>query len=141
MKRLLAFALACVAILSCSKLEQEDPADKFVGSYSLSVTQNVVWGADSGTLSNTGTLTISKIGSSSVSISGYFYTTGEVTENVLYIKGYSVSDSEGYLTNTFLPATLSGKVLTFSGNQTGQLKYGSKLYPFRSSDYYTAIKR
>lgn len=141
MKRLLAFALTCVAMLSCSKLEQEDPADKFVGTYSVSVTQFVVWGSASGTLSDNGTFMITKESATKVRVSGYMSTTGEVTGSTLYLNGFNSSDSAGYINTTFSPATLAGNVLTFTASRSGQLKDNGIAYPYRSTDNFTAIKK
>lgn len=39
----------------------QDDADAFIGTYSIDITQHVKWGGDSGTLHNSGTLTITKL--------------------------------------------------------------------------------
>ena len=65
MKRLLLLLpLLAFMFSSCSKDENtstDNCADRFVGTYAVSVIEQVVWGNDSGTLTDTGTLIISKI--------------------------------------------------------------------------------
>ena len=148
MKRLLFNVFSALAVLfsvsACSGLiDNEDPADKFVGTYNLSVLQQVVWGGDSGPVNATGTLTITKIGATKVRTSGYFYTQGEVTGNAIYFDAISASDSYGYIDEVFGAGTLSGNVLTFTSTMNGRLAAtsGGYQYPFRASVQYNAIKR
>ena len=122
MKKLFPFflvALVVLAFISCSKESPSDDADAFVGTYSVSVVEHVVWGTASATLTDTGTLKIIKISSNRVQTSGYFRTQGEVVGNIVYFEAMHSSDSEGYLDDVFGPATLSGNVITVTGNTTG----------------------
>lgn len=143
-KRLLrAIAIAFVSFVfsACSKDIVKDDSDAFVGTYSVSLTQHVIWGGDSGTLSDSGTLHITKVSNSRVKTSGYFSTYGEVVDSFIYFEPLRATDGSGYFTTTFNQGILVGNVLTFSANRSGQLAYNGVLYPFRSSDSFTAIKQ
>ena len=146
-KRLLrnavAIAIGSLTLLSCSKDENGptgSDADRFVGIYSISVTEQVVWGGDSGTLTDTGVLTITKISDTQVRARGFFNDIGEVANSAIYFESIKGSDSAGYMTTTFGPATLSGNVLTMTATSNGKLASNGVLYPFRSTQQITGIK-
>ena len=142
LKSILFLTLCTLIISSCSgKLVKEDDADAFVGVYNVSVVEHVVWGNDSGTLTNTGTLTITKVSANRIQTNGFFKTQGEVTGKTVYFEAMHTSDSEGYTDDVFGPGTLNGNVLTVTGNSTGQLKYNGVLYPYRRTAEITAIKK
>ena len=122
-------------------VEKADDADAFVGTWNVSVVEHVVWGYSSGTLTDTGTLIITKISASRVQTSGYFRTQGEVVGNVVYFEATHSSDSAGYMDNVFGPATLNGNVITVTGNTTGQLKDNGIAYPFRRTAEITMIRK
>lgn len=136
----LAFIVCPLLSISCSNLEHNE-ADRFVGTYSISVTEQVVWGNDSGTLSGTGTLTITKISNTQVQGSGFLNSTGEIANSSIYFEAIQSSDTAGYSTTTFGPATLTGNVLTMTATSTGKLAYNGVLYPYRSSQQITGIRR
>lgn len=132
--------IACIAMLSCSSSDAKpDPADMFVGTYNVSVTEYVVWGNDSGTLSDNGMFRITKESSTKIRIDGCLNTTGEVSGSTLYLNGFNSEDSAGQISTTFQPGKLEGRVLSFTANRSGQLKSGSKFYPYHSTDVFTAI--
>ncbi len=143
------FFIACIllgfTLISCEKTKElEDDADAFVGTYSASVVDHVVWGYDSGTINNNGTLTIKKISSTKVQVYGMgIYTTGEVSGSMIQLEGTYASDSAGYFTTSFGMGYLSGNILRFTANRTGKLASSSNgvLYPYRSTLDYTAIKQ
>ena len=129
-------AFLTLTISSCSKEGDafiDNRADKVLGTYSISVIEHVVWGNDSGTLTDTGTLTISKISETQVEARGFFNCFGEIANDAIYFKSIRPSDSAGYMTTSFGPATLSGNVLTMTATSTGQLRQYGKFYPFRST--------
>jgi hypothetical protein len=135
---LIAAGLFC----SCSgKLDKEDDADAFVGTWNVSVVEHVVWGAASGTLTDTGTIIITKISSNRVQAGGYFRTQGEVVGNVVYFEAMHSSDAAGYIDSVFGPATLNGNVITVTGNSTGQLKDNGIAYPYRRTAEITMIRK
>ncbi len=139
-----AMTIGSLTILACSKEENgfsEGDADRFVGIYSISVTEQVVWGGDSGTITNTGVLTITKVSDTQVRATGFFNDIGEVANSAIYFESIKGSDSAGYMTTTFGPATLSGNVLTMTATSNGQLASNGVLYPFRSTQQITGIKR
>lgn len=133
--------LSLTLSFSCTKIESDDPADAFVGTYNVSVVENVVWGYDSGTLNDNGTFMISKLSANRVQVRGYISTEGEIVGSMIYFEGSKSYGSEGYFTTSYGPGTLSGNVLTFTANQTGQLASNGVLYPYRNSSYFTAIKQ
>ena len=144
MKKFLAFCsviISLLSIFSCSKMASEDSADAFVGEYNVSVVENVVWGSDSGTFNDNGVIYISKVSSDRIRVCGYITTEGSVVGSSVYFEGTSSSDSSGYITTSFGVGNLSGNVLTFTANQTGQLAYNGVMYPFRCTASFTAIKQ
>lgn len=137
--QILVFSLCSIILLPSCSLMQDD-ADAFIGTYSIDITQYVKWGGDSGTLHNSGTLTITKLSPTRVETSGYFNTEGEVIGSSIYFDSIYEADSDGYYSITFGPGTLVGNLLTFSATRSGKLKYYGTLYPFSSSDSYSATK-
>lgn len=137
------FSIACILLFtSCSKgTLGVDDADAFVGNYSVSVIENVVWGYDSGTLNDNGTFVITKLSANRVQVRGYIWAEGEVVGASLYLEGSSSSDSAGYFTTSYGVGNLNGNVLTFTANQTGQLASNGVMYPYRNTSYFTAIKQ
>lgn len=139
-----AMTIGSLTILACSKEVNgfsEGDADRFVGTYSISVTEQVVWGGDSGTITNTGVLIITKVSDTQVRATGFFNDIGEVANSAIYFESIKSSDSAGYMTTTFGPATLSGNVLTMTATSNGKLASNGVLYPFRSTQHITGIKR
>lgn len=142
MKRVtILLSLAGLLFISCSKDSIKDDADAFVGTYSVSTIEQVVWGSASATLTDTGTITITKISSNRIQTNGFFSTQGEVVGKTVYFEAMHSSDSAGYLDDVFGPATLSGNVITVTGNTTGQLKDNGKLYPYRRTSQITMIRK
>lgn len=146
MKSLLQYIICTIStfflLVSCSGPLGRDDADAFVGTWNVSTIDHVVWGAASGTLTDTGTLQISKISSNRVQTSGYFQTQGEVVGNVVYFEPmhYSSGSAE-YLDTVFGPATLKGNVITVTLNTTGQLKNNGIAYPYRATSETTMIRK
>ena len=142
MRRFVFLVTAALITFSCSgTLDKEDEADAFVGTWNVSVVEHVVWGAASGTLTDTGTLMITKISANRVQTSGYFRTQGEVVGNIVYFEAMHSSDSAGYMDDVFGPATLNGNVITVTGNTTGQLKDNGVAYPYRRTAEITMIRK
>ena len=143
MKKLLPLLLLFSFLFSscAGTLQKDDEADAFVGAWSVSVIEHVVWGSASGTLTDTGTIIITKISANRIQTSGYFRTQGEVVENVVYLEAMHSSDSAGYIDSVFGPATLSGNVITVTGNSTGQLKDNGISYPYRRTAEITMIRK
>ena len=131
-------ALLLMLFTSCSK---NGGVDAFVGRYSVSTVENVTWGGSSGTLTDNGTLTIMKVSSNQVQVSGYFNTFGKVVGSKLYLESKTTSDSSGTLTIVFGTGVLDGEVLTLSSTMSGQLASQGVLYPFYSTAQHTCIKQ
>lgn len=142
MKRIILATFMCLACLflgnSCNK---EDYADDYVGIYNVSVVENVTWGNSSGTLTDSGVLSITKVSGSRVKLSGFISTYGEVTGSSIYLESSTASDASGTITTVFGTGILSGNVLSLSATSTGQLKSNGVFYPFTSFDRFTCIKQ
>lgn len=144
MKTLRTIAIFLSVVLSfstCTKTSVEDDADKFVGVYSVSVVQNVTWGSNSGTLTDTGTIMITKISSDQVQVSGYFKTQGRVSGNTINLNSMTNSDSSGSITTVFATGIYNGGVITITSTRSGRLGSNGVLYPYSSTDRLTAIKQ
>lgn len=133
-------ALLLMVVTSCSK-EKEDEADAFLGTYSVSTIENITWGGSSGTLTDNGMMTIAKVSSSRVQLSGYISTFGEVVGKNIYLESTTSTGSSGSLTFVFGTGTLNGNVLTFSTTATGQLKYNRVYYSYYSTAQHTCIRQ
>lgn len=131
-------ALFLASMTSCSK---DGNAEAFVGTYSVSTVEQVTWGNDSGTLTDTGVLSITKISKNRVKTSGYFSTEGEISGNNVYFESISASDSYGNTTTVFGTGSLNGNVLTFTCTSSGQLAYHGVLYPYYSNAQMTCIRQ
>ena len=117
-------------------------ADAFVGTYRVTIIENVIWGGDSGTLNDNGTIKIEKISANKVQIiSKFIYEQADVVGNIIYIPGDTFSDSAGYYTRSYSSGILTGNILTFTRYDTGKLAYYGVLYPYRSTAQFTAIKQ
>jgi len=123
---------------SCSKI---DNAEEFVGTYNVSTVEHVTWGNDSGSLTDTGVLTITKVSKNRVRTSGYFSTEGEISGNNVYFESMSASDSYGHTTTVFGTGTLNGNVLSFTCTSSGQLAYNGVMYPYYSTAQMTCIRQ
>lgn len=144
MKTLRTIAILLTVVLSfstCTKTTIEDDADKFVGVYSVSVVQNVTWGSSSGTLTDSGTIMITKISSNQVQVSGYFNTQGRVSGNNIYLNSTTESDSSGSITTVFGIGIYNGGVITLTGTSSGWLGSNGVQYTYSSTGRFTAIKQ
>ena len=147
MKRLLCYItiLICTSICSCTQMDtsnNRDDADAFIGTYSITIVEDVVWGNDSGTLNDNGTLQIKKISANKVQlISEFIYEQADVVGNNIYIPGDTFSDNAGYYTRSYSNGTLNGNVLSITRYHTGKLASYGILYPYRSTAYITAVKQ
>ena len=133
----------CLFIISCSdKIDViSDDADAFVGTYSISIVEHVVWGNDSGTLNDNGTLIIEKVSANKVKlISEFIYETADVVGSMIYIPGDTFSDSAGYYTRSYSNGMLNGHIITVTRYHTGKLASYGVLYPYRSTAQITAVK-
>lgn len=141
MKKLIILA-SCILFVafatSCSKM---DNAEDFVGTYKVSTVEHVTWGNDSGSLTDTGVLTITKVSKNRVRTSGYFSTEGEISGDNVYFESISASDSYGHTTTVFDKGTLNGNVLSFTCTSSGQLAYNGVLYPYYSTAQMTCIRQ
>ncbi len=137
----LAIALCTLLLAVATSCTKDGNADAFVGTYNVSTVENVTWGNDSGSLTDTGVLTIVKVSKNRVRTSGYFSTEGEVNGNNVYFESMSASDSYGHTTTVFGTGTLNGNVLFFTCTSSGQLAYNGVLYPYYSTAQMTCIRQ
>ena len=137
----LAIALCTLLLAVATSCTKDGNADAFVGTYNVSTVENVTWGNDSGSLTDTGVLTIVKVSKNRVRTSGYFSTEGEVNGNNVYFESMSASDSFGHTTTVFGTGTLNGNVLFFTCTSSGQLAYNGVLYPYYSTAQMTCIRQ
>lgn len=139
LKYLIVFFVVSILIASCSPDQGDYNVEEFIGTYSVSVTEQMTLGNNSVMTTDSGILTISKISANSVQLSGYISTTGSVLGSMLYLNPSKTSDSSGNII-TYSPAILNGNILTFTANQSGQIAYYGTMYSCHSTWIYTAIK-
>lgn len=141
LNRIIITTISALLFISCSRnIKIANDADAFVGTYTISEVEQVKWGNDSGTLTDTGTLFITKISATRVQATGYFRTQGEVVGNIVYFEPTHTEDSAGYIDSVYGPGILTGNVLTITGTSTGKLRYNGVLYPWSRTAQITGIK-
>jgi hypothetical protein len=129
--------LSCVLLNNaCTKIE-DDEADLFVGTYTVSTIENVTWGGSYGTVTDNGIFRISKVSSNRVRVSGYFNTYGNVIGSSLYLDSYTSSDYAGSSTIVFGTGFLNGNILNLTSTTNGFLDG----YAFFSSAKHNCIKQ
>ena len=140
-------AMSCCIGVSCAK---EDIGDKpkigsmedLLGTYSVTVEDYVVWGGDSGTIHDKGTITITKIDEDRVQLRGLISTKGRLVNGKLYLDSTTNTDSYGYITRTYDSALFGGGILTIFSRATGQLSTtpNGTRYSYSSSCYFEGRK-
>lgn len=140
MKKLIIIA-SCLFVAFATSCSKMDNAEAFVGTYNVSTVEHVTWGNDSGSLTDTGVLTITKVSKNRVRTSGYFSTEGEVVGNSVYFESMYSQDAAGYMTTVFGAGNLNGNVLSFTCNSSGQLAYNGVMYPYYSTAQMTCIRQ
>ena len=139
--------MSCCIGVSCAK---EDIGDKpkigsmedLLGTYSVTVEDYVVWGGDSGTIHDKGTITITKIDEDRVQLRGLISTKGRLVNGKLYLDSTTNTDSYGYITRTYDSALFGGGILTIFSRATGQLSTtpNGTRYSYSSSCYFEGRK-
>ena len=126
-KKIVLYVIFAFAILwlmaSCVGQNNEDPADRFIGTYSYYDTYFVTWGSASGSFSDSGTLNISKVSPNTVKISNPWNTTATVMANQLSLDPVTQGDNTGYINYTFTSASIAGNMLSISYQGVGSLKH------------------
>jgi len=141
MKKIILLASCILFVAFATSCSKKDNAEDFVGRYNVSTIENVTWGNDSGSVTDAGVLTITKISKNRVKTSGYFSTEGEINGNNVYFESMSASDSYGHTTTVFGTGTLNGNVLIFTCTTSGQLAYQGVMYPYYSNAQMTCIRQ
>ena len=139
--RILTVLLTIILTFSSCIKDKEGDADQYVGIYKVSVVQNVTWGGSSSTLTDSGTITITKLSSNQIQVRGYFSTNGRVSGNTVYFESMSSSDEAGNINTVFDAGIYNGGIITVNATRTGQLRNNGVLYPFTSIDRMTIIKQ
>lgn len=144
MKRIIFFILSLALVAGCSDaLSQDpDPADAFVGEYSVVDNYYVRWGGDSKTSSLNSKFMLTKIASNQVKMIGEWTTTGTITSNTIRLDPCPQTDGDGYVNYTFGVGTLNGNKLTFTYSGTGSRRYSNGVaYPWETSGNVIATKK
>ena len=133
--------LILLALMSCSKTLREDPADRFIGTYSYTDSYSTIWGSASASFTDSGTFTIMKLGPSTVQISSPWNTTATVLANQLNIEPVTQSDNTGYINFTFPTASIAGNMLSINYQGMGSVRHTNGVsYPYMSQGHITAQK-
>ena len=134
--------LVCVGLnTACTGIEtyggDDDDADAFVGTYTVSTIENVTWGGSSGTIMDEGILRIYKLSANRVKVSGYFNTYGNVIGSGIYLDSYTSTDYSGTSTIVFSAGALNSNVLTLTSTMNGVLDG----YYFFATASHTCVKQ
>lgn len=146
MKRILQIlvitVLGCYIFTSCEKDNSIGSIEDLLGTYNVTVEDYVIWGADSGTIYDKGTITITKIDNNRVQLRGLISTKGTLDGGELYLDSTTNTDSYGYITRTYDRVLFGGGILTIFSNATGQLSTtpNGTRYPYSSSCYFEGRK-
>ena len=132
MKRILIFIVAimcCSIFASCEKDSDIGSMKDLLGTYSVTVKEDVLWGADSGT-------------KDMVQLSGLISTHGTLIDGKLHLSPETNSDSYGFLTTTYTSVLFAGGILTIWSKVSGQLAINPNgtRYPFSSLCYFEGRK-
>ncbi len=140
-------AISCCTCISCEKEELEGGTtigsmEDLLGTYSVTVEENVFWGGDSGTINDTGTITITILDKNRVQLRGLISTKGELVNGKLYLDSETNTDSYGYLSTTYKNVIFGAGILTIWSETSGRLATtpNGTLYPFSSLCYFEGIK-
>ena len=150
MKRILQFfiiaTMCCCVSTSCEKGETGKPKvgsmEDLLGTYSVTVEENVFWGGDSGIIYDKGTITITRLDKNRVQLRGLISTKGELINGKLYLDSETNTDSYGYLSTTYSDALFGGGILTIWSDTSGRLATtpNGTLYSYRSLCYFEGRK-
>ena len=146
MKKFLQFFIAaivcCGVLASCEKESGVGSMEDLLGTYSVTVEEDVVWGGDSGPIRDKGTITITQIDKNRVQLRGLISTKGKLVNGKLYLDSESNSDSYGYITTTYYSAQFGAGILTIWSKASGKLATtpNGTLYPFSSLCYFEGRK-
>ena len=110
-------AISCCTCISCEKEELEGGTtigsmEDLLGTYSVTVRENIIWGGDSGTLYDNGIIEITQIYGNRVQLRGLISTQGELVNGKLYLNSETSSDIYGFLTTTYNSVIFGGGIIT-----------------------------
>lgn len=134
--------ICCNIFASCEEESEIGSMEDLLGTYSVTVEENVFWGGDSGTIYDNGTITITKIDKNRVQLSGLISTKGELIDGNLYLDSETNIDSYGNLSTIYKSVLFGGGILTIWSETSGQLATtpNGTLYPFSSLCYFEGKK-
>ena len=143
----IAVVISCCFGISCEKNEMGDKSkigsmEDLLGTYHVTIEDYVIWGGDSGTIHDKGTITITQIDKNRVQLRGLISTKGTLIDGKLYLDSTTNTDSYGYITRTYDSALFGGGILTIFSTATGQLSTtpNGTRYPYKSSCYFEGRK-
>ena len=141
---LIIVVMSCCISVSCEKgymKPEVGSMEDLLGTYSVNVREDAVWGGTSGTLYDSGTIEITKISKNRVRIRGLISTTGEIIDGELYLDSETNSDSYGHLTTTYYSTQFGAGILTIWAKVSGELASNGVLYPYNSHCYFECRKK
>ena len=143
MRRLLYCCITGLLFLlgGCEKdiQNQKDSADAFVGTYNLLILEELEWLGYNKTVyfDYTETITISKIDSNTVRIKGGTH----IINGTAHVEGKYITLEETWHKAVFTIGKLENGIFEFTETYTGQMESGGIIYPYKTTLYYTAIKK
>lgn len=150
LRLLIIAAIGCCVCISCEKDGPEGGTtigsmEDLLGTYSVTVEENVFWGGDSGTIYDNGTITITKIDKNRVQLSGLISTQGTLVDGELGeldLESQYNKDNYGYITTTYNSALFGGGIITIWSESSGQLATtpNGTQYPYSSICYFKGRK-
>ena len=134
--------LCCSIFASCEKDSNIGSMADLLGTYSVTVEDYVIWGADDGTIHDKGTITITQIDEDRVQLRGLISTKGELIDGNLYLDTETNIDSYGSLSTIYKSVLFGGGILTIWSETAGQLVStpNGPLYPYSSLCYFEGKK-
>ncbi|MBQ6869915.1 MAG: hypothetical protein IJO17_05565 [Alistipes sp.] len=146
MRKLLQFfiiaVISCCVSTSCEKAGGIGSMEDLVGTYSVTVEENVVWGGYSETIHDKGIITIIRLDKNRVQLNGLISTQGELIDGKLYLNSKTDIDTYGYLTTNYNSVIFGAGILTIWSKTSGQLSTtpNGTRYPFSNLCYFEGHK-
>ena len=139
--------ISCSIGVSCEKEEENVPQigsmEDLLGTYLVSVEEDVIWGGSSGKTNDSGTIVVTRMSNNKVQLSGLISTQGELVDGNLNLYPETNIDSYGHLTTTYKSVLFGAGILTVWAEVSGQLATtpNGTRYPFSSLCYFEGKKQ
>lgn len=146
LKYLIIGVIVALSVASCGGLLEDvvsDPADAFVGNYSMSQTYlSVIANTSNSYTADDGGFILTKLSKDKVKMTGGWTTIGTVIGNTVSFEDTMQSGDMYSQSYSFSVATLTGNTLKFSYSSTGHIKFeeGGLTYPWSCTGNVTATK-